>query len=406
MSRIIFVNRFYWPEEPATGQLLADLAERLAQRGHLVTVITSQPAQAHHPSREVYRGVSIRRVGCSRWGKSSLIGRLADFGSFILGATGHLCHYPRRGDLVVYLTDPPLLAAVTWPLLAMRGVSFVHWVQDIYPEIAMELTGHRWTRIARPGRNLAWRRARCCVTLGTDMARVIANAGVPNHRTRIIPNWAPAGTEAPSACESTPIRNDWGLTGKFVVLYSGNLGRVHDLEPIIEAAALLRGDEQIAFVFVGQGAQRETLAGMVVERALANVHFHPPQPRAKLAATLAMGDVHFVTLREGCESYVFPSKLYGVAAVGRPIVFIGPAHCELAHLVADRAMGTSVTRHDIVALARTISDLSKSPGQCDRQGKAALAFAESQSIDYAVDAWDELLLSERNLAESAHPAHR
>src|SRR5207237_1247771 len=151
-----------------------------------------------------------------------------------------------------------------------------------------------------------------CVTLGSDMAAVLADAGVAVKKISLAPNWAPAGLAPASANAAAALRDEWGLREKFVVAYSGNLGRVHDLDPVLDLADALRADARIAFVFVGSGAQRAALEAAATRRGLANVHFRPPQPRARLAESLAVGDVHLVTLRPDCARYVFPSKLYGV----------------------------------------------------------------------------------------------
>jgi colanic acid biosynthesis glycosyl transferase WcaI len=372
--RFIFINRFYWPDEPATAQLLTDLAETLAGFGHHVTVITSQASSAVPPF-EIRRDVTILRVRGTRWARGGPPGKIADFTTFYCGALLRLFATARRGDLTVALTDPPLIGVGVWLIARLRGARVMHWVQDIYPEIAITLTGHRWLGFLRPLRDLAWRRAEACVTLGTDMAEVLRSAGVKPPQLALIPNWAPSGIspQPPSAANS--LRTAWGLAGKFVVLYSGNLGRAHDLGPLLEVAAQLRAHDHITLVFVGAGAQRATLMAAAQQRGLTNIQFQPPQPRADLAASLALGDLHLVTLRPGCETAVFPSKLYGITAVGRPVLFIGPRDCELAGLVREHGFGRTFTRDESVPIAATISALSIAPAECAQLGRAAERFS-------------------------------
>lgn len=372
--RFVFINRFYWPDEPATAQLLTDLAEALAIAGHTVTVIASHPGGAI-PADETRNGVAVRRVLGTRWAKRGLLGKLSDFATFYLGALLRLFAHARRDDIVVALTDPPLIGIGAWLVARLRGARVVHWVQDIYPEIAITLTGHRWLGFIRPLRNLAWRRAEACVTLGTDMGGVVRAAGVNPHQLALIPNWAPAGLATPLPSAVDALRQAWDLQGKFVALYSGNLGRVHDLEPLLDVAELLRTHTHIVFLFVGSGAQRPALMAAAARRGLTNIYFRPPQPRANLSASLALGDLHFVTLRPGCEDAVFPSKLYGIAAIGRPVLFVGPANCELAALVREHGFGRTFTRDDTTTLASAISELSIAPAECARLGQAARRFA-------------------------------
>lgn len=398
MSRVIFINRFYWPDEPATSQLLTDLAEQLAAHNLEVLVITSKPQREDRPATEQHHGVTILRVGSSHLGKANSISRVLDFTSFMFGALWRMFRVTRRADTVVFMTDPPLLGALGWPLVALRRARFIHWIQDIYPEIAIELTGHRWLACLKPLRNWSWRKASCCVTLGTDMAKVVATAGVPEARMKIIPNWAPSGLKSPSAQEIDLRKHDWSLVGKFVALYSGNLGRVHDLQPIIETAALLKHEKDIAFVFVGQGVQLAALRTFVRQRNLTNVHFFPPQPREQLAVTLAQGDVHFVTLRQNCERYVFPSKLYGIVAEGKPTIFIGPLTSELADLVRKENLGYSFEPDQIHEIGAALIHLRDDPEDHRRLCQAAGAFAQNNNLPHALQSWLILIGTEEDLA--------
>lgn len=377
--RLIFLNRFYWPEEPATAQLLTDLAEALAAAGHDVSVITSQPRSGVLPRRDVHHGVTILRSRGTRWARLGLLGKAVDFVTFYLSALGRLAFTAQRGDTVVALTDPPLLGVGAWVIARLCGARIFHWVQDIYPEIAAILTGQSWLRAVTPLRNLAWRRSEGCITLGSDMAATLAQAGVPSARILVSPNWAPAGLTAQPGAAADSLRSAWQLEGKFVVAYSGNLGRVHDLDPVLEVAEALRDETGIAFVFIGAGAQRIHLEHQAAERGLIHIHFHPPQPRRQLAASLALGDVHLVTLLPGCAGLVFPSKLYGVTAVGRPVLFIGPSDSELARLVEAQQIGRAFAREEIAAIAAAVRELRSDPALLARHGMAAAAFGRDHA---------------------------
>ena len=392
LRRIVFLNRYYWPEEPATAQLLTDLAEALAAKGHPVTVITSRPAGSDVPKVELHRGVVIHRMAGTRWARLGLSGKAVDFLFFQLGALWQLLFTARQDDAIVALTDPPLLGVGVWLIARLCGARVFHWVQDVFPELAAELTGQRWLAVLQPLRNLAWRRSDGCVTLGSDMAATIARAGVPASQISISPNWAPAGLAGVPHAATDALRAAWGLTGKFVVAYSGNLGRVHDFAPVLEVAEALRTETVIAFVFIGHGAQRQWLEAEAARRALANLHFRPPQPRDRLAASLLVGDLHLVTLRAGCEPFVFPSKLYGAAALGRPVIFIGRRDCEIARLVEECRLGRAFTRDDVAAIAATIRQWQAEPGRLAPLTAAATVFGQAHAgpARAAMD-WEQLL---------------
>jgi glycosyltransferase involved in cell wall biosynthesis len=390
MARVIFVNRFYWPDEPATGQLLTDLAEALVRLGHAVTVIASRPAAAAGPVAE-RNGVTIVHVGSTRGTRGGLVGKALDWGTFLWGGFLALRRLVRPDTIVVAMTDPPLLALVAWAVARSRRAPLIHWVQDIYPEIAIALTGHGWLRVLRPWRNRAWRDGRRCVTIGHDMAARLARAGVPPERQAVISNWAPQGVSPQPASAGDGLRAEWNLTGKFVVGYSGNLGRVHDLEPVLALAAGLHDDPRVSFVIVGSGAQRAHLAATARRRGLKNVSFQPPQPRQRLAETLAVADVHLVTLRPECADLVFPSKLFGVTGAGRPVLFIGPPECEVARCVRDNGFGFAAAGGDLAALTAAIRHLQADAAARAGMAAAAVRFASRHGPATAAAHWDRLL---------------
>ena len=395
--RIHFLNRFYWPDEPATAQLLTDLAEGLAGRGHEVAVITSR-ARSEAPATEQRHGVAIRRVRTTRWGRRGLAGRTVDFAAFYLGAMQAATRQVQAGDVLVALTDPPLIGVLAARVARRRGARLVHWVQDIYPEIAMELTGQSWLRVSRAARDRAWRQAAACVVLGSDMGSVLREAGVAPDRIHAFPNWAPDGLAPASADAVREQRAAWGLGDRFAVVYSGNLGRVHDLEPVLDVAAALRDEPGIVFVFVGDGAQRAALLAGAQARKLPNVQFQPPQPRDRLAVTLSAADVHLVTLRPGCERLVYPSKLAGIAGVHRPAIFIGPHPCEVARTVTAAGFGLAFTRDDVAGLALALRALRVDPARLASFAGAAAQFAATHRPEIAVGRWHALLTT--RLAET------
>lgn len=390
MSRVVFINRFYFPEEPATAQLLGDLAENLAAHGYEVSVVTGHPRNS--PARQSRNGVAINRVGPFAAGSNSLPARAATFVCFWAACAWHLLRTVRRGDVLVALTDPPLVGIVAVVIGRMRGADVIHWVQDIYPEVAELLTPRpavRWLLAAvTPARNWAWRRSRACVTLGADMAAHLRSQGVPAGRIHLIPNWPPAGV---GPADGNPLRLERGLTGKFVVAYSGNLGRVHQLDSVVPVAARLKERRAIVFAFTGGGARRKPLEALLTA-AGANACFYPPQPRAGLSEGLAVGDVHWVTLKPGAERVVFPSKFSGILAAGKPVLFLGSPDCELAQIIRSEGVGFAFAPEACEEIAACIVQLAGDPESVAGMGRRALALAERHAtLEHAVAFWTTLL---------------
>jgi colanic acid biosynthesis glycosyl transferase WcaI len=393
--RVVFLNRFYWPAEPATAQLLLDLATGLAARGWSVTVLTGHSAPGL-PTHERHRDVEIVRLGPVMATTQNLARRAVDFVRFHLAALPALLRAVRRGDVVVPLTDPPLIGVTAALVAGLRGARTMHWIHDIYPEVVRAVNPHAGARAAnallRPFRNDAWRGAAACITLGEAMAGLVAEAGVASDRVHIVPNWAPDGVAPAPEAAVAALRREWDLGERFVVGYSGNLGRVHDLGGLLEVAAALRDEPRIVFLFVGHGAAFAALQAAAQARGLAHVRFQPPQPRRALAAVLAAPDLHLVSLRAGCERVVFPSKIYGVAAAGRPMLLLGARDSEIAHAIDKAGMGAVFGPHDVAGLSACLRDLASDPVRRRRWGAAALAFHHANGgAARAIAQWDGLL---------------
>jgi glycosyltransferase involved in cell wall biosynthesis len=387
--RIIFVNRVYWPSAAATSQLLSDLAGALAARGWSVHVIA---AGTEPGPRD---GVAIHRTGPGEH-HAGLLSRAVNYGRFLSAARRELLALAAPGDIVVLMTDPPLLAAAGTGPARRRGARVVHWIQDIYPEIVAQHAGAWLAPVLWPLkeiRNRAWRAADRCLPVSVDMLATVKAQGVAPDSIVAMPNWAPPELDVPpSAAAVAAQRQAWGVTDKFVVAYSGNLGRVHVFAPLLAAAGRLRDEPDIVFLFIGAGARFDDVQAEAAARDLPNVRFLPAQPRESLGVALAAADAHFVTLRPGFERLVSPSKAAGIFAAGRPALFVGPPDCELAALVARERCGLCFPPGDGAGLADTIRRLHHEPALRAGMARAARECYERHfTFAAAVTRWDELL---------------
>lgn len=399
--RIVFTNRYFYPDHSATSQMLSDLAFFLAGAGHEVGVVTSRQryddAAAELPPHERIDGVEVHRVRTTRFGRDKLVGRALDYATFYLAAGWKLWRLTRAGDVLVAKTDPPLISVVAAIVARWRGARLVNWVQDVFPEVA-EALGVRalngpQAEVLRWLRNRAFGSAAANVVLGERMAEVVGRAGGLPERTRVIPNWADMEAIRPVAAADNPLRREWGLDSKFVVCYSGNMGRVHEFDTILDAAQALEGRAgAMVFLFIGDGAQRRTLEDEVHRRGLVNVQFRPYQDRAGLSFSLGVGDVHLVSQRPEVEGYVFPSKLYGILAAGRPAVFIGDPEGEISQLVARESIGAAVRQGDAAGLADQLLRLQGDAALREAMGARARALlCERYDKRIAFKAWAALL---------------
>lgn len=399
--RIVFVNRFYFPDHSATAQILADLAEALAARGWAVAIVTSRlryddPAVKLAPSA-VHAGVAIRRVATTRFGRGATIGRAIDYLSFYASAFAALVATVRAGDIVVAKTDPPLLSVVVGVAARVRGARLVNWLQDLYPEVAAEL-GVGAMR-GRAGGALRWLRNRSLdraamnVAIGERMAERLAAEGVARARITVLPNWSDDTAITAAPRDTVGLRAEWALGDRFVVCYSGNLGRAHEPETMLGAARLLRTRDDIVFLMIGGGHDSAALADRVAAEGLgARIRFRPYQPRERLSESLGVADMHWLSLRPALEGLIVPSKFYGIAAAGRGVIAVTDPDGEIARVVTREGCGLVVAPGDSAALAAAIVALAADPARVEAMGRAARAVLERdyQRAD-TFERWDALL---------------
>lgn len=399
---IWFVNRFFYPDHSATSQLLTDLALSLAQQGHRVRVVTSRQRydepQARLPAREEVAGVAVHRVWTSRFGRGFLSGRAIDYLTFYLSCGWCLLRLVRPGDLVVAKTDPPLISVVAGWMAAVRRARLVNWLQDLFPEVAAALgvapRPRAAARLLGRLRDDSLRRARMNVAIGEGMRLRLLARGIPEARIAVVPNWSDDERVRPLPAASNPLREEWGLADKFVVGYSGNLGRAHGYETLLAAAQGLRQRDDVVFLFIGGGAAMRGLEAEAATLGLGNLVFRPYQPVERLAEGLTVADVHLVVLRPEMEGLIVPSKFYGIAAAGRPAIFVGSPDGEIARLLDEGEAGIAVAEGDSAGLARAILRLREDPELLARLGRNARLLCEGRfSRRAALDRWAQLLVA-------------
>ncbi len=354
------MNRYFQPDHSATSQIASDLAAHLASRGFDVAAITSRQryddARAKLAARDSWNGIAIRRVWSTRFGRAGLAGRAIDYLSFY--ASAFFAMRAERDAVIIAMTDPPMLSV----LATLASNRVVNWLQDLFPEVAESL-GIKAPRVLRTIRNWSLRRAKANVVLGDLMA-----ARVPN--PTVIHNWADANLH-PIA-----MQND-----RFVVGYSGNLGRAHEFETILGA---MRELPDVKFLFTGGGAQLER----VKREATANAEFRPYAPREQLSESLSSADAHLVSLQPSLEGLIVPSKFYGILAVARPVIFIGARDGEVARLILEHRCGAVVEPGDVEGLKRAIREVASDPEMGERGRALYLARFAPQ---HAFAAWERVL---------------
>jgi glycosyltransferase involved in cell wall biosynthesis len=409
-ARLIALNRYFHPDISATSQLASDLLAALAAQGWPVTVIASaqryDDPDADLPASESWCGVNILRVARTRFGRARLPGRLLDYLAYYIAASRALWRIADRTALVLVMTDPPLMGLPAAWICRRRGALLVQWLQDVLPEVAVGMGALRAgavTHRLQSWRDRSLRASARVVTIAERMAARLARTS--GRSVDVIPNWALEETPA-SPEDIAALRRHWQLGPACVIGYSGNMGRAHRLGELIEAAALLRDSRDWILLFVGGGAQRERLLARATALRLDNVRFEPYQPRARLAASLCVADVHVVSLDASLEGLILPSKFVAALALGRPVLWIGAADGEIGQLVRDWQCGVCVPPGDVAALTTALRSLIDGSPEAvaTRRAMGARArelWATKFRRQAAIDAWSRLL---REVATTQAPA--
>lgn len=397
LPRLIFINRYFDPDQSATSRLLSDLVVALE---HDILVLTSNQLyddpKALLPAIEVRGRVTVRRLGGTRFGRGTLLGRSIDYLSFYGSMIATLLKLARAGDIIVPMTDPPMLSLLAVPIARRKGCRIVNWLQDLYPEVAQVVgTPFLTSLIAKLIKGLRDRSLRAAdrnVVIADAMAERLATLNVKRERIRVIHNWVDDQALAPIQTKENPLRRGWQLENKFVVGYSGNLGRAHDIETVLSAAGELL-DPQFVFLCIGGGAQYEALKRAVQERGLAYLfRFMPYQSATDLSYSLSLPDVHWISQKPDFEGLLFPSKFYGIAAVGRAIIAIASRNSELARLVSQHDCGVVIEQGDGHTLALELKRMRDAPDICSAMGARARTMLSSRFTKAeAINHWKETL---------------
>jgi len=396
---ILFVNRYFYPDHSATSQILTDLAFRCAEWGFDVKVVTSRQRyddpKALLPEFETVKGVTISRVGSTGFGRNRIGGRMIDYAAFLWKARRHVKRLVNSGTVVVTKTDPPMLGMFLGPLVGRRGGVLINWLQDLFPEVLIAVNGGRVVNVLcgplRIMRNQSLGRAGANVVIGRSMAKYLVSSGVPEERVRLVHNWPFERDEKPGNF-GDELRKETGLDDSFVVGYFGNLGRVHEYETILGAICSLSPERKVRFLFIGGGVLMDELEQRVAELGLDNFQRRGYVEREDLPQALSSVDVHLVTLNPALERFVVPSKFAGVAASGRPVLYVGDPKGELGGLVTKWQCGYAMRPGESELLAARIRELARDAGAVERMGLNARRLYEREyRADALMNKWRELL---------------
>lgn len=403
--KLLILGLNYAPEPVGIGPYTAGLAEALTRRGHDITVVAGKP---YYPQWRPYEGqpkgrttttengVKITRVPHYIPANPSGARRLAHHASFAASAYGAAMEAAKgKPDLV--FTVAPSMMSVPVAARAARAAGAPLWVhiQDFEVEAAFA-TGLLKENsflgtIARKAERKLLQQADRISTISSQMCDRLAEMEViaPEHIYQLR-NWSNAAFDFTTVDPGEYIRQ-WGLEGRKVALYSGNIANKQGIEILIEAAKLLRHRDDITFVICGEGPNRERLAELA--SGMGNVQLHALQPMERMGDFLSLAAVHLLPQIPGAADLVLPSKLTNMLASGRPVIATADPGTGLYDEVD--GCGINTPPGDAAALASAIADLMDDPARMAELGQAAtLRAAERWHQDAIIDRL-EIALSEQ-----------
>lgn len=398
--RIWIVSELYYPEDTSTGYFMTGIAEGLARR-YTVNVLCSQPTYSERglraPGTEKRNGVNIRRCSTTTLDKNILIFRIINLLTISFSLFFSALRSITRNDCVLVVTNPPLLPFLIALACKLHSAKCLLLIHDVYPEVLVA------TELIKPDSFTAclinglthklYLHTERIITLGRDMRQLVCNKLAPATRSVvIIPNWGDVVAVNPIPRANNPLLCELKLDDKFVIQYSGNIGRTHGLEDMLKAALLLNNGP-FHFLIVGSGSKRNSLNSVIQKEGLHNVTILSRASRDKLSASLNACDVALISFIAGMAGISVPSRMYNIMAAGKPIIAVADEYSELALVVKEEQIGWVVPPGDIDKLLAAIKESRADPARLSEMGQRARIAAETKySYEHVIAAYLDLFL--------------
>lgn len=390
------VSELYYPESTSTGHFLTGIAEGLAQK-HRVSVLCSQPTYSSRgvrcPTTEERNGVTVHRCRGTTFDKNVLLLRTINGMSFVCSILAQASMRLKKDDIALVVTNPPLVPLAVVLACRLRGAKCMLLVHDVYPDVlvaaGMARPQSMVVRLLDHVVRTVLRRVRCVVVLAQDMAEKIVQKDTSvGPKVRVIPNWADLDVVKPDPTSGEAIRKLHGWRERLILQYCGNIGRTHDFDTLLDAAARLRDNEQVRFVIMGWGAAKKQVVERVASAGLKNVTILSSCEYNRLSSYLNSCDIAVVTLRKGMSGLSVPSRMYNVMAAGKPLLGIAENDSEVARAIREHGIGWRVEPGDHRGLVAVIEQALRDPGSlAEIGGRARQAAQRCYSYETVISAF-------------------
>lgn len=387
MAHVLVLSLVFPPDAVSTAQIMGDLAEDLQRQGHSVSVVTTTPHYNHdadaearqplHPwwgglvQRSTFRGMPVYHTLMPAKA-ASVPRRLLAWGLFHLLSVAVGVLALRRVDVILAPSPPLTIGVAAWLLGAWHGAPYVYNVQELYPDIAINLGALKNPTAIRAAfalERFVYRHAGRVTVIANRMRRRLLEKGVPEDRIAVVPNFVDteelAAVPAPNG-----FTREQGLDGRFVVCYAGNLGPAQGLDSLLEAAKTLVDAPEIAFVLVGGGTLWDHLAARIQAEGLTNVHLVAHQPYARVPEIYGASDLSIVPQAATIGSDAVPSKVYRIMSCGGAVLAATDDGSDLAELVRSAGCGFVVPQDSPAAIAAAVRHAASRRSELASMGEA------------------------------------
>ena len=369
MDKHCVITELYYPEQNATGYFLTGIAEALAANEAEVSVLCAQPSYNQRgvkaPKLEKRSGVNIRRCWSTTFDPKKIWGRLLNFVTTSLSIGWRAMFFIKRGSKVLVVTNPPLLPFLVRIVCWLKGAKFVLLVHDVYPDVFVPLgllkPTHPVYKLMSWMNGKLYASSDTVIALGRDMSRLIEDKSKRRAKIKVIPNWADVDVIQPESKFENTLLQELDLVDKFIVHYSGNHGRTHDLLSLVEAANLLKDELQIHFLLIGEGSGKAEAVARAEELGLGNITFHTFVDRSELNVSLNASDVSVLAFKRGMAGISVPSRLYNLMAAGKPILALVDDASEVSDVIRDAALGVTIPPESPSLFAELILRMKNDP---------------------------------------------
>jgi glycosyltransferase involved in cell wall biosynthesis len=366
---ILFINQ-------SSGYLMLDIVEAFIKEGYKCSL-----AAGFVNPRSTVLHDSVTHIKLAEYDRSSTVKRLLTWGFAFIKLLYLVKTRYRKAHLFI-VSNPPF--APLLPLFCKN--SFDLLIYDVYPDALIEfnVVGNK-SRIAKLWRNAnksVFKRARRIFSL-TEGMKTRLEQYVDTSLVQVVPVWTDNEYLQPIEKKENIFLKQHGLQEKFIVMYSGNMGKSHPVEVLIQLAEKLKSDTDIYFLLIGGGDKFTKIQKEVGQKQLQNISVLPWQPTEMLPQTLSAADIALVTIGKEASELSIPSKTYNLMSVGTPVLGVAPANSALAELIITTQCGQVFDENDISEMKAFILDMKRHPEKHQQLKQQALKASESYTSENA-----------------------